>query len=1045
MKKITRLLVAALALIASSNMMAQDEVVYTSAGYDVNAQKMVNFTWTAEDGFLSTDAPQGENLSTVAYLKNKQLHTLVANGEQQTLTVMDPETFEKKSQLNASLNAACGLPMSVFASEQYPYYTFAIASAKEDGVGERYYIAAFDETTAEVKRISTIGYWYDDTQKTSIAPITFFFSYGNAYLVYAKRQGGVVKVWLGQLNPVSGEIKETGTISAIKDVDPTKAVASIYYLSTTYRNYLVISPDGQQNSTIYYLPTFATNGEVACTEEVVADRVLAACYQRPSTISTYGTPTTPLAQPTDLKLDIDGTKITVTFTMPTTDAEGNVLTPDDWALTNDYSRSINVLLYMETSSVTMTKPEGVNYFFPGDNVTLTGDLSTVYGVTNPNGLHCFTLRIQPSNGYTGKSLRDTGVFALVGGAKPEPVSNAKAEKSGPNSAVFTWTAPTATEYSDWGYAFDGSALTYNIVRNNDGTIVAEGLTATTAEVDNLAKEPGNFDFSIYAYSNGTQSAGASTNAVLCEPPTYDFLGYNNTTQTIVAFNVDQQFSHTEWMQNANIGNEVGVVRGDKLLTTKYSYAKTQWSEYGWQTFSIFTAEQFVQQGYNFSNYWYPSNGAIIRHLLTAAYDPVLDRVFGIAVDSLRNADAEPVALRYFVVDVDSVGNYTAQNRIIDALGDWSLEDEEQNAQAILALAAFKGNNYAAVASRKDGSISYQLCTFAPMTQTLEPVATIDLPIDLSYGTQFFISTADKLYLGYNNGTDNTVVYEISTTDASLVKAFEMDGQYTYAYQRPSSVTKPDYELAQIAAPTIVVGEEGKATVSVVLPVLYNESSALESDLTVSILEDGKSVATATGAPGSTLEVADVALSDGLHLVTVVAQATIDGYVASTRAAANVIIGSAKPNAPTNAVAESFGDNEAQITWTAPTASLWADFGGKLTADDVLTYIVVQNQEEKTLVDDCVDPEYYVEAISEYDGWYDFTVYAVNGTQVSLGAKTNLVEVIGQLLPVGIQTTDASAATTTAIYNEAGQLTNRLQRGINIVHRSNGQTVKVTVK
>ena len=61
MKKTTKLFFAALALLASSNVVAQDDpspVVYTSCCYDVNNQKMVNFTWNAEEGFLSVAAPE---------------------------------------------------------------------------------------------------------------------------------------------------------------------------------------------------------------------------------------------------------------------------------------------------------------------------------------------------------------------------------------------------------------------------------------------------------------------------------------------------------------------------------------------------------------------------------------------------------------------------------------------------------------------------------------------------------------------------------------------------------------------------------------------------------------------------------------------------------------------------------------------------------------------------------------------------------------------------------------------------------------------------
>ena len=58
MKK-TRLFLTAFMLAAGLVAYAQDETVYTFAGYDVNAQKMVNFDFSTADGgtFTCSDAP----------------------------------------------------------------------------------------------------------------------------------------------------------------------------------------------------------------------------------------------------------------------------------------------------------------------------------------------------------------------------------------------------------------------------------------------------------------------------------------------------------------------------------------------------------------------------------------------------------------------------------------------------------------------------------------------------------------------------------------------------------------------------------------------------------------------------------------------------------------------------------------------------------------------------------------------------------------------------------------------------------------------------
>jgi hypothetical protein len=84
-----------------------------------------------------------------------------------------------------------------------------------------------------------------------------------------------------------------------------------------------------------------------------------------------------------------------------------------------------------------------------------------------------------------------------------------------------------------------------------------------------------------------------------------------------------------------------------------------------------------------------------------------------------------------------------------------------------------------------------------------------------------------------------------------------------------------------------------------------------------------------------------------------------------------------------------------------------------------------------------------ENFADADGFFDFVVYAVNGMQKSEGVVSNL---IGAGTVTAISSPAISKALgAEAIYNEAGQLQQRLQRGLNIVRRADGKTVKVIVK
>ena len=1039
MKK-TRLFLTTFMLAAGLFAQAQDETVYTFAGYDAGARKMVNFDFTAADGgtFTCADAPEGQGLSEYGFVKGQNLYTFTNDGTQQTMTVQNAETFELVSTAEAAMAGQRSVPYAASFDPQRGF-TYAFSCEKQEGVGERYYLNAIDLTTGEVKRVGTFGYWYDDETKTSIAPQNILFNSGTAYFTYFYRKGGQTKLYIGQFN--TGTLQITGTPGIVPIEGVEKGVSRISFFLKGYTYYLAVSADGQQNSTIYQtttaVPYGSTTGEVTLTKQVDATVCLVNCYQRPSTITVYNK-NPYVGAPDDLDISIEGTKVTVTLTVPDKDENGDPLALQEWAQTNDYSRSVNLGLYVDNTNATVTKPEGVQYFFPGDKATFYCDLATaVYGLTNPNGLHAFSVNIQPQNGYSNQPLR-VGQMKLVGGAKPEPVTNATIQKSGSNCATFTWTAPTATELADWGYEFDASALSYRIVRNNDGTVVADGITGTTAEVDNLAKEPGDYDFSIIAIADGTTSAAVSTDAIFCEPPTYDFMGYNLDQQKLVAFNVEPGFGHIDWGTNADIAN-MGYAKDGKLYTFKYQYTKTQYTEYYSQTYSIFDYEALVRQGYSTSNYWYPKNGQQQRSLVGVAYNPVIDLTFGVAADSVRNDEGVATSLRYFVCQVDTVGSYQLQNKMMDFLPvEWGLNGED--GKAVVAVGFFQGQGYAAVVCRDGGKESYGLFSFDPVAAELEQVAGMSLAVPAPDARQFFMEANGKFYLGYNSGSDNTVLYELNVETGAVTEAVTMDGVYTYTFQREKAKQHPALQLDDLTALTTEKdAETGKVKVSLAVPTAAADNNAV----TVTLLEDGKAIEGAEKAAqmGDAVTFEDVEVSNGLHALTAVV-APADVNVGGCRAAAWLVIGDAKPAPVKNAAAEMFGDNECNVSWTAPTTSAWADFGATLPADVELTYVVVLNQTGETLVDDCVDAEFYVEQIANADGNYDFTVYAVNGTQTSYGAKTNTVTVT---TPTTVEAAMKAAVGTQAVYNLQGRSMQSLSKGINIVRRADGRMVKVVVK
>ena len=122
-----------------------------------------------------------------------------------------------------------------------------------------------------------------------------------------------------------------------------------------------------------------------------------------------------------------------------------------------------------------------------------------------------------------------------------------------SKATITWTAPKKGKYSDFGSTFDASDITYKVVRNNDGKVIADGITATTAEDSELGDEIQTYSYTIYATSHGETGIGALTNSVtagkyLHLPYTNDFSAADCLNGHTI-LNLDNNGSYRTWSWN----------------------------------------------------------------------------------------------------------------------------------------------------------------------------------------------------------------------------------------------------------------------------------------------------------------------------------------------------------------------------------------------------------------------------------------------------------------------------------------------------------------
>ena len=99
----------------------------------------------------------------------------------------------------------------------------------------------------------------------------------------------------------------------------------------------------------------------------------------------------------------------------------------------------------------------------------------------------------------------------IGNDTPNAVGNLTVSKQGDSQAVLSWTAPTAGVHD--GYV-DLDHLTYKVVRQPDGEVVASGIQATTFTDEIITTEMKAYNYEVYACFGDLQSAVKTTSFVV---------------------------------------------------------------------------------------------------------------------------------------------------------------------------------------------------------------------------------------------------------------------------------------------------------------------------------------------------------------------------------------------------------------------------------------------------------------------------------------------------------------------------------------------------
>ena len=481
-------------------------------------------------------------------------HMDIATGNytSMTRTTYDANTLERLDQREITLPGTKDkVPYLITYDDQRDIvYAISMLDDSPEGDDESYYLNVLDTTTCQLQRVGYIGGWNGDKNKGNFAPKAFVTGlYGQLFL-----QNKDDSLYIESLNPATCQRTLIGRTEM--PIEYVYGAQPMYYDSQTGN--LTVNHYDFNNGTQYYSVApylaYQQKDNILKTELIEnAPTGFTYFYKRPEAEKSFYK--YQLADISDLKATVDDNgKLTVDFTVPDVDDKGNKIEIPSWA-----TNTVRLYVYVDNEYTNMDgMPSQVKL---GDKLSLTTNLK--------DGMHVVTVHVTPmyneTKGIKNGTIVTTGYDApaLVG----EPTLTVEGEK-----ATITWTAPTGGRYADFGSKFDATDLTYKVVRDNDGKVIADGITALSAEDNDLADEIQTYTYTIYATSHGNTGLGVKTNGVSAGK--YLAMPYENNCDNkgcldgYTVLNLDNNGIYRTWKWNSYMNTiSSGWGDGDDWLIT----------------------------------------------------------------------------------------------------------------------------------------------------------------------------------------------------------------------------------------------------------------------------------------------------------------------------------------------------------------------------------------------------------------------------------------------------------------------------------------------
>lgn len=405
-------------------------------------------------------------------------------------TIYDANTLERLSQKTFDAPGPKDRMPYILSYDDQRDLVYAISIGNEcpGDDEEGYYLNVLDTTSCKLQRIGYLGGWQAGRSKGNFNVKGFCATGGNLFI-----QNKDDSVYICKVDPQTCAVSTLGTTDI-----PIQYVYGLQpMIYDANKGSLLVNHYDMSNGTVYYeVSPYVKDNTTGLLKTTLVEKLPTGFnqfYKRPEAEPSYFNYT--LADINDLSVTMDenGTTAKVSFTVPSKTDKGEDIEFPSWA-----SKNLRCWIYVDNNYTNVSLPSLITY---GQKVEFTTELT--------GGMHVVTVMLSPMFNEIAKLVN--GKVVCAGYDAPASVGDPTLTVKD-NKATITWKAPTEGRYIDFGSKFDATDLTYKVVRNTDGKVIADGITETSAS-DDIADEIQTYSYTIYAISHGQTSIAISTNKV----------------------------------------------------------------------------------------------------------------------------------------------------------------------------------------------------------------------------------------------------------------------------------------------------------------------------------------------------------------------------------------------------------------------------------------------------------------------------------------------------------------------------------------------------